>query len=112
MARLLEDPRVRELVASRRRRYVGLSGVVSALYLAVALGCAFAPELMRRPVGGTGISLGIASMAAIIIVGIACSGYYTWWSNTVRDPQVEAILQARRAGATAAAAPHAERKRA
>lgn len=93
MARLLADPEVRALVASRRRRYVGLSLCVSLVYAAVALACAFAPEVMRRPVAGSGVSLGIASMAGIIVVGIACSGYYTWWCNTVRDPLTERILK-------------------
>lgn len=92
VSRLLHDPRVQHLFAMRRRRYVGLSLAVSIVYGIVALLCAFAPELLVRPINGSAVSLGIASMVAVIVVGIACSGYYTWWSNTVRDPLAAEIL--------------------
>lgn len=90
---LLTDPRVQELLALRRRRYLGLSAVVTIVYALVAIGCAFAPALMRQPIAGTHVSLGIASMAFVIVVAIVCSGYYAWWSNTVRDPLTQRLLK-------------------
>jgi hypothetical protein len=45
---------------------------------------------MRRPLASAGVSIGVASMALIIIVAIVTSGYYTWWSNTVIDPAMAA----------------------
>lgn len=87
---LRHDLAIEELFALRRRKYVLLSSIVCVVYGVVALGCAFAPELMRRGIlPGSSISLGIASMALIMLVAIATSGYYTWWSNRVRDPLLE-----------------------
>ena len=91
--RLLDDPRVQELLALRRRRYLTLSVIVSAIYTIVALACAFAPERLRQDFAGTGVSLGITSMILIIVVAIVSAGYYTWWSNTVRDPLTARILK-------------------
>lgn len=96
IARLLNDPAVRELFAMRRRRYVVLSAIVCVVYGAVAMACAFAPDFLRRPLlPGTSISIGIASMVLVIIVAFVLSGYYTWWSNTVRDPLVERLKAGR-----------------
>lgn len=85
------DPDVDALVALRRRRYLPLSIGVSTLYALVAIGCAFAPSLMRRPVVGSHISLALVSMVVVILVAIASAGYYTWWSNTVRDPLADRL---------------------
>jgi uncharacterized membrane protein (DUF485 family) len=84
-AALLRDPRVQRLIAARRRKYVALSTLISSVYAVVAAGCAFAPAFLARPVIGSAVSLGIVSMAAVMLIGIACAGYYVWWSNTVRD---------------------------
>ncbi len=88
------DPRFQALVARRRRLVVALSAFVAAVYTLVALGCAFAPGLLRRPVVGEHVSLGIVAMLAVIVVGIASAGYYTWWCNTVRDPLAADLLRA------------------
>ena len=89
------DPRLDDLLALRRRQRAVLSLIVCGVYGLVALGCAFAPAVMQRPVIGTHISLGLVSMLAVIVVGIATAGYYTWWCNTVRDPLAADVLRAR-----------------
>jgi uncharacterized membrane protein (DUF485 family) len=93
------DPRLQDLLARRRRLAAALSVIVSAIYALVALGCAFAPGLMQRPAAGTHITVGVFSMLAVIVIGIATAGYYTWWCNTVRDPLVAEVLRAGKAGA-------------
>ena len=93
LAPLLNDERVQTLIAARRRRYVALSSLVCAVYAVVALGCAFAPALMARPAVGASISVGVVSIATVMVVGIVTSGYYTWWANTVHDRQLDEALR-------------------
>jgi uncharacterized membrane protein (DUF485 family) len=51
---------------------------------------------MSRPIArGSSISLGLLSIAAIMILGIVTSGYYTWWSNVVRDRLLNRLLEPR-----------------
>jgi uncharacterized membrane protein (DUF485 family) len=96
VTRSLDDPLVREILTLRRRRYVALSAIVGVVYLIVAAGFAYAPALMSRPIArGSSISLGLLSIAAIMILGIVTSGYYTWWSNVVRDRLLNRLLEPR-----------------
>lgn len=92
-AALLNDPSVRGLIAARRRKYVALSAVMSTLYAAVAIGFAFAPSMMARPVIGAAISLGIVSIAVVMLAGIGLAGYYTLWANTVHDRLLEETVR-------------------
>ena len=83
------DRRVQSVIAARRRKYVTLSIAVSFIYAVVAFGFAFAPSYMARAVIGSSVSVGIVSIAAVMLVGIGCAGYYTWWANTVHDRRLE-----------------------
>lgn len=85
----LNDVRVRTAIAARRRQYVALSTLVSVLYVAVAVGFAFAPSFMARPIIGASISVGVVSIAIVMLAGIAFAGYYTWWANTVHARLLE-----------------------
>ncbi|MGH9558770.1 MAG: DUF485 domain-containing protein [Bryobacteraceae bacterium] len=91
------DPQVEQIIGMRRRRSFALSVVVSLIYAAVALGCAFAPGFMGKPIlPGWSVSYGVAGMALIMFAAVVSAGYYTWWSNTVRDPLLKKLVESRR----------------
>ncbi len=92
------DPRFQALLVRQRRMRARLTAMVAGFHAVVALACAYAPAMLREPVPGTDVSLGIASMLAVIVLGIASAGYYTWWCNTVRDPLAADLLRVRGTG--------------
>jgi len=74
--RILQDPRFRQLLASRSRWRWGLSGALINVYLAYCLAGVYFPDAYARPFPGSSISWGIAGGYLLILLSVILSLLY------------------------------------
>jgi uncharacterized membrane protein (DUF485 family) len=83
---LMEDPEFVRLLRRRSRLRWGLSGLLTAAYLAYGIGGLYVPGVFASRLGASGISLGFVLGYGIIFLGIACSIFYVWQVNRIVAP--------------------------
>lgn len=81
-ARVRENPKYHALVARRSRLALMLSAVVLIAYYAFMMVVAFAPDLLRAPLGeGSALTVGVPVGTAIIVVSWLLTGVYSHFAN-------------------------------
>ena len=80
--RVRQNPKFQELVRRRSRLAYSLSAIVLGTYYTFMMIVAFAPDILRTPLGeDTPVSLGIPVGAAIIVLSWALTGLYSHFAN-------------------------------
>ena len=80
-ARILQDPKFKELVRIRSRFAWTLSAVMLGIYLGFILLVAFARDLMAMKIGGGVTSLGILLGLGVILSAFLLTGIYVQRAN-------------------------------
>jgi uncharacterized membrane protein (DUF485 family) len=80
--RVRGNPKFQVLVKRRGRLAVTLSAVVLVAYYSFMMVVAFAPDLLRIPLGeGSALTVGVPVGAAIIVVSWLLTGVYSHFAN-------------------------------
>lgn len=83
-ARVRQNPKFHDLVRRRSRLALTLSAIVLVSYYAFMMVVAFAPQLLRAPLGeDSALSVGFPIGAAIIVVSWLLTGVYSHFANGV-----------------------------
>ena len=92
--RIRANPKFDALVTRRARLAWWLFAIVLVLYFGLMNVAAFAPGLLRTPLGdGMVVTVGWPIGAAIILVGWLLTGLYVWRANTEYAALSDAILK-------------------
>ena len=92
--RVRRNPKFQEFVARRSRFALLLSAIVLVAYYGFMMVVAFAPDLLRAPLGaGTTTSIGWPIGAAIIIGSWVLTGWYIHRANGEFDAINEEIIK-------------------
>ncbi len=80
--RVRANPKFQVLVQRRGRLALALSAIVLVAYYSFMMVVAFAPDLLRAPLGeGATLTVGVPVGAAIIIVSWLLTGVYSHFAN-------------------------------
>lgn len=80
--RVRQNPKFHLLVQKRSGLAFKLSAIVLAAYYALMMTVAFAPNMLKTPIGeGSALSIGFPISAAIIIVSWLLTGVYSYFAN-------------------------------
>jgi len=80
--RVRENPKFQVLVKRRGRLALLLSAVVLVAYYSFMMVVAFAPDLLRAPLGeGDALTVGVPVGVAIIVVSWLLTGVYSHFAN-------------------------------
>ncbi len=90
---IASNPVFTEIVKRRHRMVWGLSLAVLVINVLYILGMSLMPDQFSRPLYSEAyITYGIVYYLLIILVGIAASAYYSWWSKHCYDPMRNELL--------------------
>lgn len=90
----LAHPKFQQLVRSRSRFSFLFSLIITLGYAVYVIGMSFMPHIMARPLTeGGSTTYGILIAIAVIISGMVCSGFYTWWANRKFDALRNELLK-------------------
>ncbi len=90
----LNHPKFQQLVRARRRFSIAFSLVITLGYAVYVLGMSFAPVFMSKPISAGGsMTYGILIAVLVILSGMVCSGFYTWWANRTFDALKRELLK-------------------
>lgn len=86
------NPRFKELVATRGRFAWLLSALVLGMYVAFILLIAFAPQILGARIGASSITWGIPIGVGVIVAAFVLTGIYVRRANGEFDRLTKAIL--------------------
>lgn len=87
------NPRFKELVATRGRFAWLLSAIVLGMYIAFILLIAFAPQLLGARIGSSSITWGIPLGVGLILASFILTWIYVRRANGEFDRMTQAILE-------------------
>jgi len=92
--RVRENPKFQLLVQRRGRLALILSAIVLVAYYTFMMIVAFAPDLLRAPLGeGDALTVGVPVGAAIIVVSWLLTGVYSHFANGPFDDLTKDIVR-------------------
>ncbi len=78
----LANPKFKQLTQSRGWFSLIFSLIITVGYSVFVLGMSYAAGFMSSPLTeGSSMTYGILIAVLVIIIGMVCSGIYTWWAN-------------------------------
>lgn len=92
--RVRRNPKFHELAKRRGRLAGGLSLIVLGSYYLFIMVVAFAPDILRQPLGeGATLTVGIPVGAAIIVISWLLTGVYSHFANNAFEELNAAIIR-------------------
>lgn len=91
---VLSHPKYRELVRRRTRVSMCFFGATLLIYAGFILTMAYLPEVFAQPLGADWtMSVGLFIGLLVVCSAVILIALYTYYSNKVFDPLLEAILR-------------------
>lgn len=89
---ITEHPKFKELVSQRTRLAVVLTLIVAGLFYALILMVAFTPELIGKPLGFGGLTLGVAVVFSLFVLFWLLTAFYVFRANNKFDSITDALV--------------------
>ncbi|HLR16720.1 MAG TPA: DUF485 domain-containing protein [Alcanivoracaceae bacterium] len=89
---ITNHPKFKELVAKRTRLAITLTVIVAGLFYALILMVAFTPEMIGKPIGFGGLTLGVALVLSFFILFWLLTAFYVFRANNTFDSITEALI--------------------
>lgn len=90
----LNHPKFKQLSRERNRFSFTLTLIIVIGFGIYVMGMSYAPEFMASPIEeGRSTTYGILIAILVILVGMVCSGFYTWWANRKFDVLKKELLK-------------------
>lgn len=94
VAEVLKHPKYQELVRRRTRVSMCFFGATLLIYASFILTMAYLPDVFAQPLGGSWtMSVGLFVGLLVVCSAVLLIALYTYFSNKVFDPLLEAIMR-------------------
>jgi len=89
---ITEHPKFKELVSRRTRLAVVLTLIVAGLFYALILMVAFTPEMIGKPLGFGGLTLGVAVVFSQFVLFWLLTAFYVYRANNKFDSITDELV--------------------
>lgn len=92
--KVLKHPKYAELVQRRTKVSMSFFTVALVIYSGFILTLAFMPDVFAQPIGaGWTMSVGVLTGVLVVFSAVIMIALYTYFSNKIFDPLLEAIMR-------------------
>ena len=92
--KVLKHPKYEELVQRRTKISMSFFVVALVIYSCFILTLAYMPEVFAQPIGeGWTMSVGVLTGVLVVFSAVIMIALYTYFSNKIFDPLLEAIMR-------------------